>query len=111
MRGISTYVLASIFTALALDIVAPPLGYGFSLSAWPNLQVSDVETSVNRVTKSDRLSTETPSEGFVTVIAKQPVNTVSTQSTKPEKMLTGCEPSFSPLSVSAYANFARRCAT
>jgi hypothetical protein len=97
MRGIASYLLAGVFVVLVLDIVAPPAGLGFSPVGAAPAAINDVTLqSVDRTNKGDRVP--------VTTIGKnQP------EQQKPQKMLTGCDPAFSPLSAQARANFARSC--
>jgi hypothetical protein len=97
MRGIASYLLAGVFVVLALDIVAPPAGLGFSpVGASPSSVNNMTLQSVDRTNKGDRVP--------VTTIGKNlPVQQ------KPQKMLTGCDPAFSPLSAQARVNFARSC--
>lgn len=104
MRGIASYLLAGVFVVLALDIVAPPAGFGFSpLGASPSAINNVTLQSVDRTNKGDRVP--------VTTIGKnQPGNELKNEAEqKPQKMLTGCDPAFSPLSAQARANFARSC--
>lgn len=96
MRGIASYLLAGVFVLLALDIVAPPGGLGFTPVVASPLAINDMPLqSVDRSNKGDRVP-------MTTVGKNQPEQ-------KPQKMLTGCDPAFSPLSAQARANFARSC--
>jgi hypothetical protein len=100
MRGIASYLLAGVFVVLALDIVAPPAGFGFSPVGASPSAINDVPLqSVDRSNKGDRVP--------VTTIGKNLIKNQPEQ--KPQKMLTGCDPAFSPLSAQARANFARSC--
>ena len=92
MRGLISYLLAAIIVVLALDFIAPPVGLGLAVSASPVAEGSIVQ-SVDRSHKADRL----------------PVTAVEKQLAPRPSMLVGCDPAFSPLSVTARANFARRC--
>lgn len=97
MRGFASYLIAGLFVLLALGVLAPPVGFGFSSVGAAPAPVYAPLHVVDRANKGDRM----------------PVTTISKR--QPEmkaapKMLTGCEPAFSPLSVSARANFARSCA-
>lgn len=97
MRCVASYLFAGLFVVLALDIIAPPAGLGFSrVGAAPAPAYAPLHV-VDRANKGDRLP--------VTTISKR-----EPEAKAPPKMLTGCEPAFSPLSVSARANFARSCA-
>lgn len=97
MRGIASYLLAGVFVVLALDIVAPPAGFGFSpVGASPSAVDNVPLQSVDRSNKGDRIP--------VTTIGKN-----SPAQQKSQKMLAGCDPAFSPLSAQARANFARSC--
>jgi hypothetical protein len=97
MRGFISYVIAGLLVVLALDMVAPLAGFGFSpVGASPVVFNGDGSLqSVDRTNKGDRIA--------VTTVSKR----------KPEvpvpKMLAGCDPAFSPLATSAHANFARSC--
>lgn len=99
MRGIASYLLAGVFVMLALDIVAPPAGLGFSPVGASTSSINDVPLqSVDRTNKGDRVQ--------VTTVGKsQPAAAQA-----PQKMLSNCDPAFSPLSAQARANFARSCA-
>jgi hypothetical protein len=94
MRGCAFYIVAGILVVLALDFIAPPVGLGLALGAWPSVQIVQ---SVNRTSKTDRL--------FV------PRSTVRKQQLphKSPAVMVGCDPVFSPLSASAQANFSGRC--
>jgi hypothetical protein len=94
MRGIASYLLAGVFVVLALDIVAPPGGLGFTPVGASPSAINDVPLqSVDRSNKGDRV----------------PVTTIGKNQPTPQKMLKGCDPAFSPLSAQARANFARSC--
>lgn len=94
MRGIASYLLAGVFVVLALDIVAPPAGLGFSPVGAAPSAINDVTLqSVDRTNKGDRV----------------PVTTIGKNQPEQQKMLSGCDPAFSPLSAQARANFARSC--
>lgn len=97
MRGFASYLVAGILIVLALDFIAPPVGLGVTLGAWPALDHHSVVQSVNRIHKADRL--------FV------PTTTVGKQQSPPKSptVMVGCDPVFSPLSASARANFPGRC--
>jgi hypothetical protein len=97
MRGFVSYIVAGILVVLALDFIAPPVGLGLALGAWPSVQDALIVQSVNRTSKTDRL--------FVprsTVRKKQLPH-------KSPAVMVGCDPVFSPLSASAQANFSGRC--
>ncbi len=96
MRGFAVYVVAGVLVVLAMDFIAPPVGLGLALGAWPAVDPSPVANTVVRTHKGDRLSTPA-------TVGKLPA------SKKPPAMLAGCDPVFSPLSASARANFAGRC--
>ena len=96
MRRFASYLLVGIFVVLALDFIAPPVGLGLSVYAWPGAARGETLQSVDRTNKSDRLPTPA-------AIGKQQA---------PHKapiVMVGCDPVFSPLSASARANFAGRC--
>src|ERR1041384_2735015 len=96
MRGFVSYLLGGILAVLALDMIAPPVGIGMAVSAWPSVEAPAVRTVVNRAPKGDRLP-------IPDVTVRKP--------NAPEKqpLLIGCEPAFSPLSVSAQLNYPGRC--
>jgi hypothetical protein len=104
MRGLASYLLAGVFVVLALDIAAPPAGFGFSPVGAAPSAINDVMLqSVDRTNKGDRVP-------MTTVGKNQPKNDKNeAEQQKPQKMLTGCDPAFSPLSAQARANFARSC--
>ncbi len=96
MRGFVSYLVAGIMVVLALDLIAPPVGLGLSIGAWPMAERDSSLQSVDRTKKSDRMPVPT-------AVGKQQ------GPRKPPAMLVGCDPVFSPLSASAHANFAGRC--
>lgn len=96
MRGFASYLLAGILVVLAMDMVAPPIGIGLSVGAWPATEVAPAVQVVDRSGKGDRLNTST------TVGKRQ-------EPVTPPPVLIGCDPAFSPLSASARANFSGRC--
>ena len=96
MRGFASYLLAGILAVLALDVMAPPVGLGLAVGAWPAVQHEKIIQIVDRTHKGDRLVTPTAD-------GKRPVQI------KPPGVMVGCEPAFSPLSASARANFSGRC--
>jgi hypothetical protein len=96
MRGFASYLLAGILVVVAMDFIAPPIGLGLPVGAWPTVEQGSLVQSVNRSNKGDRLS----------------VPTAVDKSQAPRKsptVLVGCDPVFSPLSASARANVARHC--
>jgi hypothetical protein len=96
MRGFAYYLLAGILAVVAMDLIAPPVGLGLPVGAWPTVEQGALVHSVNRIHKGDRLD----------------VPTAVDKSHAPRKLptvLVGCDPVFSPLSASARANFSRRC--
>ena len=95
MRGFALYLLAGILVVLAMDMIAPPVGLGFALGA-AEVPASQV---VDRTNKGDRLGTSK-------FLSKQ--QEPKAPAVRPAVMV-GCDPVFSPLSVSARANFAGRC--
>ena len=96
MRGLATYLLAGIMVVVAIDFIAPPVGLGLPVGAWPTVEQGSLVQSVNRSNKGDRLNVPT------VVDKSQPPRQSPT-------VLVGCDPVFSPLSASARANVARRC--
>ena len=96
MRGIALYLLAGILVVLAMDFVAPPVGLGLAVLAWPAER--DVTTQfVDRTRKGDRMSLPTS--------AGKPQTPE-----KPPAVMIGCVPLFSPLSASArISNMPGRC--
>ncbi len=97
MRGFAAYLVAGVLVVLAMDFVAPPVGLGLALGAWPAVDPSAVANTVDRSHKSDRLSVPATVGNRLPAAKKAPA------------MLAGCDPVFSPLSASARANFAGRC--
>src|SRR5471032_323825 len=96
MRGFASYLVAGVLVVTAMDFIAPPVGLGLALGAWPVVDQGQLIQSVIRTHKSDRL------DGPSRVGSQQAPK-------KSPKMLVGCDPVFSPLSASAKANFAGRC--
>ena len=95
MRGFASYLLAGAAIVLALDFIAPPVGLGMAIGAWPAVPPSTIQ-AVNRSTKADRMP-------LPTAIEKREMPR------KSPALLAGCDPVFSPLSASARTNFAGRC--
>jgi|SRR5690242_11184263 len=96
MRGLVLYIFAGVFIVLAMAMVAPPVGLGLPVVAWPAVDQNATLQLVNRANKGDRL--------------QMPVTTGRhTPQPKAPAMLVGCEPVFSALSTSAYANYPGRC--
>ena len=92
MRGISSYILASVAIALAWAFLTPPDGLKPALGSWSSAPVLTegpmTLQHVDRTHKGDRL--------------KMPSNVGSRRAPQiPAATLVGCEPSFSPLSASA----------
>ena len=99
MRGFALYLLAGILVVLAMDMVAPPIGLNLSIAAWP--AVAPAEQVVDRAGKGDRLQVSRSVINRHELDQQEPANRPA--------VLVGCDPVFSPLSVSAQANFAGRC--
>jgi hypothetical protein len=96
MRGFASYLVAGILVVLALDLIAPPVGFGLSVGAWPVAERGSIPQSVDRTRKGDRLS-------LPATVGKHEIKR------EPPAVLIGCDPVFSPLSASAQANFSGRC--
>jgi hypothetical protein len=94
VRTLVSYVLFGALVVLALDIIAPPAGFGLAVGARPAIDVTP--QVVNRTHKSDKLLLPMANER---------------RKTPPHKpaVLIGCEPVFSSLSAAARVNFAGRC--
>jgi hypothetical protein len=95
MRGIISYIIAGAIIVFAMDMIAPPLGFGLAVFAWPAVNGDSFQQSVDRTHKSGRLPMPTVN-GRQNVPASMPV-------------LVGCDPVFSPLSASKNANYPGRC--
>jgi len=91
------YIFAGVFIVLAMDVVAPPVGLGLPVIAWPVIDQTAMPQLVNRAHKGDRLQVV-------------PVTTGRQTPPTAPAMPVGCEPVFSALSTSAYANYPGRCA-
>ena len=96
MRGFSIYLAAGILVVLAMDMIAPPVGMGFDVFAWPAVKGDEIVQHVDRANKSDRLLVPTTT-GRQLMPKRQP------------PLLIGCEPAFSPLSGGARKSIAARC--
>jgi hypothetical protein len=97
MRSLISYLSAGALIVLALDFIAPPIGFRLPVKAWPAMEQGALMQSVDRSHKADRLVPPA-------ALAKRP------SVTKPATVLVGCDPAFSPLSASARANnFPGRC--
>jgi hypothetical protein len=96
MRGIVSYLIGGILVVLVMDFVAPPVGFGLAVGAWPVAARGTTTQFVDRTRKGDRL-------GLPTAIDKQrsPI--------APFTIMIGCDPAFSPLSASAQINASGRC--
>jgi len=97
MRGFVPYLLAGSLVVLAMDLIAPPVGIGLAIGAWPAVEHELIVQSVNRTNKTDRLLVPTTTVGKERTRRKAPV------------VMVGCDPVFSQLSASAQANFSGRC--
>ena len=96
MRGFVLYIFAGILAVLAMDVVAPPVGFGVPVIAWPAIDQGAMPQVINRARKSDRLQV--------------PVTTGRHRPAPVAPLVpVGCEPVFSALSTSAYANYPGRC--
>jgi len=95
MRGFASCLMAGIMVVLALDFIAPPVGFGMAIGAWPAMPALTPQ-SVDRTNKADRMS-------LPTAIGKRQTPQIL------PTLLAGCDPVFSPLSASARANFPGRC--
>lgn len=94
MREVVSYGAAGILVVLACSLAAP--WAGMTVGASPTAQPSAVRQFVDRAHKSDRLPEPT-------AFGRQQ------KPAKPQPMMVGCDPAFSPLSTSANANFPARC--
>jgi hypothetical protein len=111
MRGLALYLLAGMFTVLALDVVAPPVGIGLAIGAWPSAGPDSAVQYVDRSHKGDRLDINS---GGISVVGKRDSGGNSRLGLEPRPrpagVPIGCEPAFSPLSLAARTdNFARGC--
>ncbi len=96
MRGFAPYLFIGVLAVLAMDFIAPPVGIGMGVSSWPAFDEAGTRVVVNRSAKTDRLPVPEMTVRKPSVPERQPV-------------LIGCEPAFSPLSVSARLNYSGRC--
>ena len=101
MARISTYVLSA-FALLAAMLSAPLDTY--RVGAWPKQPVSEV----NRTLKGDRL-TVLPRSVVRTTPMVAPGEPVRARQPRRELLLSGCEPSFSPITMPTMAHIAGRC--
>ena len=99
MRGFSVYLAAGILVVLAMDFVAPPVGLGIKVSAWPVAEPGTTIQAVDRTRKGDRLPTATAP---VTGDKMRPAE-------NPRELLVGCDPAFNPISAGAFKSLAARC--
>ena len=95
MRGLFLSVYAGVLVLLVIDVLVPPVGLGVPVIAWPAVDRDVTPQVVNRARKSDRLQV--------------PVTTGRQKTPTAPAMPLGCEPVFSALSNSAYANYPGRC--
>jgi hypothetical protein len=96
MRGFVLYLFAGILVVLAMDVVAPHAGLGLAVMAWPAVNKDATPQAVDRTHKGDRLQIPTANG------RREPPPTAPAT-------LVGCDPVFSVLSSSAYANYPGRC--
>jgi hypothetical protein len=95
MRNFLSYILAGALIVPLLDVIAPPVGLGLGLAAWPPVDGQTIRQVVDRTHKSDRF----------------PLLRATGRRTTPPNapVLVGCEPVFSALSKEKQANFPGRC--
>lgn len=96
MRSVISYIAVAALVVLALDVIAPPAGFGLAVGAWPSVDGNWMPQIVDRTHKGDKLQFPAAND----------------RRNKPSgnpAMLIGCEPVFSSLSSGARANFAGRC--
>ncbi len=96
MRGFSSYLLIGVLAVLAMDFIAPPVGIGMGVSTWPAFDDPGTRVVVNRTAKGDRMP-------IPEITVRKP------SAPEGQPVLIGCEPAFSPLSVSARLNYPGRC--
>ena len=96
MRDFVSYFSAGALAAFAIVLIAQPGDATTALeqSSIASLSKAPLQT-VDRSNKGDRLAP-------ATAVRPQPPQ-------ERPRMMTGCDPAFSPLSTSAAANFAARC--
>jgi len=96
MRGFASYLFLGVLAVLAMDFIAPPVGIGMGVSSWPAFDEAGTRVVVNRSAKGDRLP-------IPEITVRKPA------APEGQPVLIGCEPAFSPLSVSARLNYPGRC--
>ena len=104
MRSIASYILAALVLGFMLDIFAP--AFGSATNRWPSVEVitsTANQQAVNRDAKGDRLK----ASGASTL--DKTVREIPHSATVKRNVPEGCDPAFSPLSVSASLNYASRC--
>ncbi|HVZ53150.1 MAG TPA: hypothetical protein VG986_14370 [Pseudolabrys sp.] len=100
MRRFVSYLLAALLAIAVAELVAPLSIPGISVSARSVVPTGGALQYVDRRHKGNRL------DRAVTVVNKRPL------AKRPDKIMDGCDPAFSPLSVYASgSNFAGRCST
>jgi hypothetical protein len=103
MRGLAAYLAAGGLLVLALDFMAPPVGIGLSIAAWPTFAGATTQHDgavqyVDRTHKGNRLRLPT------TTVEQRPAPVRHAPGVP-----IGCDPVFSPLSAAAQLNFPGRC--
>ena len=98
MRDSAGYLLIGSFTVLAMSL-ATIAGLGLAVGARPVTKPGQVIQYVDRTHKGDRLDLHT-------TIDTRPLRPAQKQ---PAAMPPGCEPVFSTLAASGYANYSGRC--
>ena len=96
MRSFFSCLFAGTLAVLVMDAVAPPVGLGLAVMAWPVVDGGAMPQMVNRAHKSDRLKVPLAN-------GRQMAPPIA------PAMLVGCEPVFSALSGAAAANRPGRC--
>lgn len=100
MRRLVSYLVAALLAIAAVELIAPSSLPGITVSARSVVPTGATLQYVDRRNKGDRL------DRAVTVVNKRPI------AKRPDKIMDGCDPAFSPLSVYASrSNFSGRCST
>jgi hypothetical protein len=104
MRGLVSYLLGGILVVFTMDFVAPPAEFG--ITAWPSAAAQSAfprqaitADVVDRSHKGDRLPAPASVSGTPLSATLRPAR----------RMIVGCDPVFSPLSVSARLNYPGWC--
>ncbi len=122
MRNLGTYFACGLAALLAIDTLAPPVDMGPAMLGQVAISTGFAASAgapaplnvVDRTLKGDRLLLNV-SQHMMRDAVRSPsapaAREIPIKPARQPKILIGCDPAFSPLTVSARLNFANRCLT